>query len=239
MEMVRGRIFWDASLPDVARESRAEVLDAMNGTLAELHRIDPGAIGLSDYGKSGQYVQRQISRWSKQYQEDQDAGRNADMERLAQWLPKHAPRDDESTIVHGDFRIDNLIFHPMEPRIVAVLDWELSTIGHPLADFGYHVMMYRMPRDILGGLAGLDLKKAGLPEEREYVEAYCRRTGRDGIPDLDFYVAFNMFRFAAILHGIRGRAARGNAASADSQAVSSKLERVAALAWRQVKAMGT
>ena len=237
MDMVQGRIFWDASFPDVEQAGRSGYLDAMNATLASLHRIDPASIGLEDYGRTGQYVQRQVARWSRQYLEDEQAGRNPDMDRLVQWLSEHIPADDETAIVHGDFRVDNMIFHPTEPRIVAVLDWELSTLGHPLADFAYHVMMYRMPRDILGGLAGIDLRSAGLPDEDAYVRAYCQRTGRAGVPDLDFYIAFNMFRFAAILHGIRGRAARGTAASAEADLMSSRLERVAALAWTQVETM--
>ena len=237
MDMVQGRIFWDASFPEIEQSARAGYLDAMNATLASLHQIDPASIGLQDYGRTGQYVLRQVARWSRQYLEDEQAGRNPDMDRLVQWLPEHIPADDESAVVHGDFRVDNMIFHPTEPRIVAVLDWELSTLGHPLADFAYHAMMYRMPRDILGGLAGIDLLSAGLADEAAYVRAYCERTGRAGIPDLDFYITFNMFRFAAILHGIRGRAARGTAASVEADLMSSRFERVAALAWAQVDAM--
>jgi len=238
MDMVDGRIFWDAGFSDVPRGQRAACLDAMNATLAALHRIDPVAVGLADYGRSGQYVARQVARWSGQYLQDEAAGRVADMDRLVQWLPEHIPADDETAIVHGDYRADNMIFHASEPRVVAVLDWELSTLGHPLADFAYHAMMYRMPSDILGGIGGLDLHAAGLPSEAEYVAAYCRRTGRDGIADLDYYVAFNMFRFAAILHGIRGRVARGTAAGADARDMAARVERVAALAWQQARAAG-
>ncbi|CAN0625298.1 Phosphotransferase family protein [Burkholderia multivorans] len=237
MAMVEGRIFWDASFSGLPRESRAAMLDAMNDTLARLHRVDPVAVGLGDYGRTGHYIERQIARWSTQYLEDELAGRNPDMDRLVEWLPQHIPPGDETAIVHGDFRVDNMIFHPSEPRVVAVLDWELSTLGHPLADFAYHAMMFRMPPDILGGLADVDLKAHGLPDEAQYVDAYCRRTGRAGIPGLDFYVAFNLFRFAAILHGIRGRVARGTAASADARAMSSRFERVAALAWKQAQAV--
>ncbi|HSV52953.1 MAG TPA: phosphotransferase family protein [Burkholderiaceae bacterium] len=233
MDYVKGRVFWDARLPDVPREDRSAYQDAMNAALAALHQVNPMEVGLADYGKPGQYVGRQIARWSKQYAEDELAGRNEDMDRLLEWLPANAPDDDECSIVHGDFRTDNMIFHPQEPRILAILDWELSTLGHPLADFAYHAMMYRMPPDILGGIAGTDLKAHGLPTEAEYVAAYCQRTGRAGIPDLDFYVAFNMFRFAAILHGIRGRVARGTAASTDAAAMSARFERVAHLAWAQ------
>lgn len=238
MDMVEGRIFWDASLPDIPRGERADLLDAMGGTMAALHRIDPAAIGLGDYGRPAQYVQRQVARWSKQYLEDEAAGRNDAMDRLVEWLPRHTPAEEETAIVHGDFRLDNMIFHPTEPRVVAVLDWELSTLGHPLADFAYNAMMYRMPRDILGGISGVDFAAEGLPDEATYVAAYCRRTGRAGIPALDFYVAFNMFRFAAILHGIRGRVARGTAASPDAAALSQKFERVAELAWEQAVRSG-
>lgn len=237
MDRVTGRIFWDASFSSAAVASRPQLMDAMNDTIAKLHCIDPVAIGLGDYGRVGGYIERQIARWSSQYQQDDQAGRNADMDRLVQWLPEHIPAADETSIVHGDFRVDNMIFHPTEARVVAVLDWELSTLGHPVADFAYHAMMFRMPSDILGGLAGVDLEEAGLPNEAQYVDAYCRRTGRTGMPDLDFYVAFNLFRFAAILHGIRGRVARGTAASADAQAMSARLERVAALAWQQAQSV--
>lgn len=238
MSHVDGRIFWDASFASEPLSARAAYLDAMNATIASLHRIDPATVGLQDYGRASGYVARQVQRWSRQYEDDTLAGRNADMDRLVQWLPKHVPDSDEAAVVHGDFRVDNMIFHPTEPRVMAVLDWELSTLGHPLADFAYHVMMYRMPADILGGLADTDLRASGLPDEAQYVAAYCRRTGRQGIADLDFYIAFNLFRFAAILHGIRGRLARGTAASTEAEAMSGKLERVAALAWQQAQRVG-
>jgi aminoglycoside phosphotransferase (APT) family kinase protein len=237
MDMVEGRIFWDATFPDLPHAERAGYFEAMIGTLAALHRLDPAAIGLADYGRPSRYVERQVARWSKQYLEDREAGRNDDMDRLVEWLPRHIPAAEEVAVVHGDFRLDNMIFHPTEPRILAVLDWELSTIGHPLADFAYHLMMYRMPRDILGGIAGVDLAALGLPSESDYIAAYARHSGRDAVPDLDFYVAFNMFRFAAILHGIRGRAARGTAANPEAHALAARFERVAALAWAQAQAV--
>jgi len=234
MEMIAGRIFWDASFADVPHNARAQYMDAMNATLARLHSIDYAAIGLADYGKPGGYVARQIERWSKQYLQDEDAGRHPAMDHLLAWLPEHLPQADAVVITHGDFRADNMVFHPHEAHVIAVLDWELSTLGDPLADFAYHAMMFRMPPDILGGIAGLDVRAAGLPTERDYVDAYCRRTGRDGIPDLDFYIVFNMFRFAAILHGIKGRALRGTASSADAQAMGDRFARVAQIAWEQV-----
>jgi len=214
MDMVEGRIFWDATFAEVSRDERPAYFDAMNATIAQLHGIDHEAVGLGDYGKPGNYFERQIGRWSKQYLADTDAGRDPDMDRLIAWLPANIPAGDETAIVHGDFRCDNMIFHPTEPRVLAVLDWELSTLGHPLADFAYHAMMYRMPPHIVAGLAGADLAALNIPAEADYVAAYCRRTRRAAIPAYEFYIAFNLFRLAAIFHGIKGRAIRGTAASA-------------------------
>jgi aminoglycoside phosphotransferase (APT) family kinase protein len=240
MDMVEGRIFWEADLPQVPREERPLYFDAMNETIARLHRIDPAAAGLADYGKPGNYFERQIGRWSKQYLGDLEAGRVDAMDRLVEWLPAHIPAggEDEARIIHGDFRCDNMIFHPVEPRVLAVLDWELSTLGHPLADFAYHLMVYRMPAGASTGLAGRDLAALNIPSESEYVAAYCRRTGRDGIADLDFYMAFNMFRLAAIVHGIKGRLARGTAASAHADRMAASLEPLAELAWAQAVRAG-
>lgn len=235
MEMVEGRIFWDSSLPDVPRADRARYFDAMNQTLAELHKIEPAAVGLADYGRTGGYIARQLDRWGAQYQADPAAGRYGPMDQLMEWLLGNVPADDETTIIHGDFRLDNMIFDPHEPRVIAVLDWELSALGHPLADFAYHAMMFRMPPDILGGVGGMNYADAGLPDERSYLTAYCRRTGRTSIPDFDFYVAFNMFRFAAILHGIRGRVINGTAAARNAQVMASKFERVADLGLQQAR----
>ena len=230
MGLIEGRIVWDATFPDVPREERAAYFDAMNATLAALHGVDYAAVGLGDYGRPGNYFARQIARWSKQYQDDADAGRDADMDALVAWLPDNIPADDETRIVHGDFRCDNMIFHPTEARILAVLDWELSTLGHPLADFAYHAMMYRMPPDIVAGLAGADIAALGIPSEREYIAAYCARTGRTAIPDYDFYVAFNIFRRAAIFPGIKGRVIRGTAASAHARERAAAFPRLARLA---------
>lgn len=214
MDLVEGRIFWDASFPGIANTDRPAYFDAMNDTIAKLHCLNYQALGLSDFGKTGNYFSRQIQRWSRQYLEDKQAGRNPDMDALIDWLPKHIPAGDETSIVHGDYRCDNMIFHPSEPRIVAVLDWELSTLGSPLADFAYHAMMYRMPPDIVAGLQGADLQGLNIPSEQDYIESYCRRTDRNSIASWDFYIAFNFFRLAAIMHGIKGRVARGTAASA-------------------------
>jgi aminoglycoside phosphotransferase (APT) family kinase protein len=233
MAMVEGRIFWDATMPSVSREERRALFDAMNATIAALHDIDPAAVGLGDYGRPGNYFERQIARWSRQYRDDHEAGRDPNMDRLVEWLPAHIPPGDETSIVHGDFRCDNMIFHPTEPRVLAVLDWELSTLGHPGADFAYHAMMYRMPPHIVAGLAGADLAALGVPTEDAYLAAYCRRRGLDGMPGYDFYVAFNFFRLAAIFHGIKGRVLRGNAASAQARDRVAVFAELAELAWAQ------
>jgi aminoglycoside phosphotransferase (APT) family kinase protein len=235
MDMVDGRIFWNAALPGETPAGRAAIYDAMNATIARLHMIDPVAIGLGDYGRSGKYIERQVARWSRQYLADEIAGRDANMDRLIAWLPNHIPADDETTLVHGDFRIDNLIFAPDAFEVRAVLDWELSTLGHPLADFAYHLMMYRMPALTIPGLADSDLAALGIPSEQDYVAAYCRRAGRAGIPDLDFYVAFNFFRFAAICHGIKARMMRGTAASPEAGRLAADMPVLAALAWQQAE----
>jgi aminoglycoside phosphotransferase (APT) family kinase protein len=238
MEMVEGRIFWDATFPDVGRDERPAYLDAMNETIARLHMIDYAAIGLSDYGRPGNYFERQIARWSKQYVEDVDAGRDPNMDRLIEWLPANIPPGDETSIVHGDFRCDNMIFHPTEPRVLAVLDWELSTLGHPLADFAYHAMMYRMPPHIIAGLVGSDIAKLNIPSEEQYVAAYCRRTGRAEMPGYDFYIAFNFFRIAAIFHGIKGRVIRGTASSAQATERIRALPELTEAAWAQAQRAG-
>ncbi|AOR75478.1 phosphotransferase [Novosphingobium resinovorum] len=231
MEMVEGRIFWDATVPGVSNEERAALFDAMNATMAQLHSCDPEAIGLGDYGRPGNYFARQVSRWSKQYFEDEAAGRNPDMDAVIAWLEANMPADDgASSVIHGDFRIDNMIFHPTEPRVLAVLDWELSTLGHPLADFAYNAMMYHMPPHIVAGLGGADIAALGIPSEEDYVAAYCRRTGREGLPDYRYYMAFNFFRLAAIFHGIKGRVIRGTASNAQAKERAEAFPELARLA---------
>jgi aminoglycoside phosphotransferase (APT) family kinase protein len=230
MDLVEGRIFWDGGFPGVPASRRGRYQEAMGTTLAALHRLDPAAIGLADYGRPQRYLKRQIERWSRQYAEDALAGATADMDFLVDWLPAHAPDDEQASIVHGDFRIDNMIFHPERPEVIAVLDWELSTLGHPIVDFTYNLMMYRVPSAIPWGLADRDLDALGLPGEARYVANYCRRTGRETIADLDFYIAFNLFRLAAIIHGIKGRLLRGNAASAEAGGMIPHIDVLAATA---------
>jgi aminoglycoside phosphotransferase (APT) family kinase protein len=238
MSLVEGRIFWDATFPDVPRADRPAYFDAMNQTLARLHQVDFSAVGLTDFGRPGNYFARQIARWSRQYVEDDDAGRDPYMDRLIAWLPENIPAGDETSIVHGDLRCDNIIFHPEKPDVVAVLDWELATLGHPLADFAYNAMMYRMPPNVVAGLAGADLAALNIPSEADYVAAYCRRTGRAAMPAFDFYVAFNFFRLVAIFHGIKGRVMRGTAASAQARDRIKILPAFAELAWRQAQRAG-
>jgi len=237
MEHLEGRVFWDATFPSVVRGERGRYFDAMNATIAQLHGLDYHAAGLAAFGKPGNYFARQIARWSRQYLEDPDAGRNDDMDTVIDWLRENIPSEDETTVVHGDYRCDNLIFHPTEPRILAVLDWELSTLGHPLADFAYHAMMYRMPPDIVAGLKGADLSALGIPTEADYVAAYCERTGRKSIPGYDFYVAFNFFRLAAIFHGIKGRVVRGTAASSHAAERARAFPNLAAIARQSMNRM--
>lgn len=237
MDMVEGRIFWDATFSAVPQPERAAHFDAMNATIAALHRIDPQTVGLEDYGRPGNYFARQVSRWTKQYLQDEAAGRDPAMDRLVEWLPANIPQAEEVAIVHGDFRCDNMIFHPTEPRVLAVLDWELSTLGHPLADFTYHSMMYHMPPEIVAGLLGADLARLGLPSEADYVRSYCARTGRTEIPRplYLFCIAFNLFRLAAIFHGIKGRVVRGTAASAHARERATHFQRLAELAWERAQ----
>jgi aminoglycoside phosphotransferase (APT) family kinase protein len=242
MDCVEGRIVWDGTFPDVARERRRAHFDAMCDTLARLHSIDPEAVGLADFGKPGNYFARQIGRWSKSYTDDiPDAGRVEAMDRLVDWLPDNIPEGDETAIVHGDYRCDNMIFAGHEPRVLAVLDWELSTLGHPLADFSYHLMMYRMPPTGTVGLAEADLAALNIPTEAEYVARYCAGTGRnpaDVEAIMDFCVAYNMFRLAAIVHGIRGRVARGTASNPHARAMAATVEPLAGRAWEQAVKAG-
>jgi len=236
MDYVAGRTFWNPTLPEVPSNERARHYDAMNDAIARLHSVVPTEAGLGDFGRSDGYVARQVARWSKQYLADERAGRVEAMDRLTEWLPRHVPANEPPAgVVHGDFRIDNLIFHPTEPRIVAIMDWELSTIGDPLADFAYHLMTYRMSSASVQGLLGCDLEATGLPSEEAYVRSYCARRGLKELPHLDFYMAFCMFRLAAIFHGIRGRVARGTAVSPQAQKYAEEVEGMANAAWAQAE----
>ena len=237
MDLVEGRIVWEASFPGLSPAERADHFDAMNATIARLHSFDPNEIGLGDYGRANGFVERQVARWSKQYEGDVEAGRVTAMDRLVAWLKDNLPPDSEQgSIVHGDYRCDNMIFAPHEARVDAVLDWELSTLGDPVADFVYHLMMYRMPAGMFTGLKGLNFAELGIPAEEEYIAAYCRRTGRDSLPHLDYLMVFVTFRLAAICHGIRGRLARGSASSAHAEATAALTEPLAELALEQVPA---
>lgn len=230
MECMEGRVFWDPVLPGMSSAERSDIYDDMNRVLATLHSVDYGAHGLAGFGRTGGYLPRQIARWSKQYRAS-ETGQIEAMDRLIEWLPENIPASEETTLVHGDYRIDNLIFHPSEPRVIAVVDWELSTLGHPLADFAYHCMSRHVPRERFRGMGGIDLQALGIPGEDEYIEAYCRRTGRSQIADWDFYLAYNMFRMAAILQGIMKRNVDGIAASHEAQQVGQETRPMAELAW--------
>jgi len=233
MEFVEGRIFWDLDLPGLEPQERGAIYDNVNETIAKLHNYDYAGIGLEDFGKPGNYFARQISRWSGQYRASETGNVDA-MNSLIGWLPENIPDDDSASVVHGDFRLDNMILHPTEPKVIAVLDWELSTIGHPLADFTYHLMIWQMPEIGIGsvGLANKPLGELGIPDEEAYIEKYCQRTGRDGgIADRNFYSAFNFFRLAAILQGIAGRVRDGTAASAHAAQAVNAVTPLADLGW--------
>ncbi len=214
MAFVDGRIFWDPALPDLGNADSTAIYDEMNRVLAELHGVDVDAVGLRDYGKPGNYFERQVGRWTKQYLAAETETIEP-MDALMLWLPEHMPADDgQVALVHGDYRLDNMIFHPTEPRILAIVDWELSTLGHPFADLAYQCMQWRLPNaGISRGLADIDRKAIGIPTEAEYVAAYCRRTGREGISDWTFCLAFSFFRLASIVQGVFKRAIDGNASN--------------------------
>jgi aminoglycoside phosphotransferase (APT) family kinase protein len=245
MEHVEGRVLWDQSLPGMSPAERGAIYDEMNRVIATLHDVDVAAVGLADYGRPGNFFARQIGRWTKQYQASITEPIEA-MDRLIEWLPAHMPASamDESqvSVVHGDFRLDNLIFHPTEPRVLAVLDWELSTLGHPLGDFAYHCMAWHIPPGTFRGIGGLDLAALGIPAERDYVRRYCERTGRADadalLADWNFYLAYNLFRLAAILQGIARRVVDGIASSAQARATGAGARPLAELAWQFARRAG-
>ncbi|HKW95217.1 MAG TPA: phosphotransferase [Methylomirabilota bacterium] len=237
MEWVRGRVVADPLLPGMSSADRGRVYDSMNEVLARLHLVDLEATGLTDYGRPGNYFARQIHRWTSQYRASETERIEA-MERLIAWLPEHVPPDEKATIVHGDFRPGNLILHPTQPRVVAVLDWELSTLGSPLADLAYNCMPYRLEPSTLGGVLGTPLDEVGLPTEEAYLAAYCRRTGRTGIPDWEFYLAFAMFRLAAIAQGIMGRVIAGTANDVNARSRGERARPLAEAGWATVSRAG-
>ncbi len=232
MEHVAGRVFRDPALPGLDPGERAALYDAMNATLARLHGVDWQAAGLSDFGKPERYLARQTDRWTRQYQASKTEDIAA-MDSLIDWLPRHLPEDDDIAIAHGDFRLENLIFHPTEPRVLAVLDWELSTLGHPLSDLAYNCMTYHFPAKGLSfpGLGGLDLDALGIPTEADYVAAYGRRAGRGSLADWNVFLAFSLFRMAAILQGVYARALQGNAASEKAKRMGGMPALLAGIAW--------
>jgi aminoglycoside phosphotransferase (APT) family kinase protein len=232
MECVEGRVLWDQSLPGMTPAGRGAIYDELNRVIAQLHTVDYAAIGLADYGKPGNYFARQIERWTRQYLASQTEQIEA-MDRLIEWLPEHIPPGDDTAIVHGDFRLDNMIFHPTEPRILAVLDWELSTLGHPAADFSYHCMSWHIPPGKFRGIGGLDLAGLGIPSLDQYVARYCERTGKTiRAQDFDFYLAYNMFRLAGIMQGIMKRYVDGTAASAQALENGKAARPMAEMAWQ-------
>ena len=231
MEHVEGRILWDQSLPDSTRAERAAIYDEMNRVIAALHSVDVAGAGLSDYGKAGNYFTRQIARWTKQYQASATETIES-MNRLIEWLPQHVPPGEDVAVVHGDYRLDNLIFHSQEPRIIAVLDWELSTLGHPLADFSYHCMSWHIPAGAFRGIDGLDFAALGIPSEAQYIARYCERTGRTAIDNWDFYLAYNLFRIAAILQGVYKRGTEGIASSNNALEHGHRARKLAELGWQ-------
>jgi aminoglycoside phosphotransferase (APT) family kinase protein len=241
MGFVVGRVFWNPEMPGSNPAERAAVYDAMNAALSRLHTFEPAAIGLGDFGRGENYVARQVDRWSKQYRAS-ETDKIDSMERLIEWLPAHIPPAGPPRLVHGDYRLDNVILHATEPTVLAVLDWELSTIGDPLADFTYHLMQWHMPPEETGAgtgsLAGFDLKALGIPSLADYVEMYRGRTGLDPRPHLSTYLAYNFFRIAAILQGIVGRVRDGTATGEHAAAKAQMVRPLADTAWRFARAAG-
>jgi aminoglycoside phosphotransferase (APT) family kinase protein len=231
MDFLEGRIFRDPQLPGVAPSERAAIYDSMNDVLARLHKVDFASVGLGDFGKPGNYFERQIARWITQYRAAQTDD-IPDMERLIEWMPLNIPKDDSLSIAHGDYRLENTIFHPTEPKMIAVLDWELSTIGHPLADLAYNCMGYHVQNPRQGGLVGVDFAASGIPAERDYVAKYCARVGRGRIDDWSFYLSFAVFRLASIAQGVYKRGLDGNASSETAATFGNTCQFLAGHAWR-------
>jgi acyl-CoA dehydrogenase len=237
MEYLEGRVFVDQSLPGVSNAEREAIYREMNRVIAALHEIDPDKIGLSDYGRREGFVARQVDRWSRNLQASPLAP-SEDMAFMMEWLPQHLPTQTRSALIHGDYRLDNLIFHPTELRVIGVLDWELSTLGDPMSDFAYHCMSWHIPHDLWRGIGGLDLRALGIPDEASYRRWYLQRVSGDAVIDeatWRFYLGFNLFRMSAILHGIAERARQGNANSDDAVATGRKAVPLATLARRMVE----
>lgn len=237
MEMVEGRILWNGALPEMTKQDRRATYENKIATLARLHNTDHENIGLGDYGKPGNYFGRQIDRWSKQYKLSETESID-EMNRLIEWLPQTIPPGERTSIVHGDYRLDNLVLHASEPRVIAVLDWELSTLGDPLGDFTYYLMNWVMPHDGRSGLGGADLGPLGIPTLEETVQLYCAQTGRDGIAELDWYFSYNAFRLACILQGIAGRVRDGTAASAHATQMIQRIRPLAAASFHYAQKAG-
>ncbi|WP_395645570.1 phosphotransferase family protein [Terricaulis sp.] len=237
MDMVEGRILWDGALPGMESSERRAIYENKIATLARLHNTDYQAIGLGDYGKPGNYFARQIDRWSKQYKLSETENID-EMNKLIEWLPVTIPPGERTSIVHGDYRLDNMVLHPTEPRVIAVLDWELSTLGDPLGDFTYYLMNWVMPSDGRSGLGGRDVAALGIPTQEETVRLYCEHTGRDGIPALDWYFSYNAFRLACILQGIAGRVRDGTAASAHAAQMIQRIRPLASASFMYAQRAG-
>ena len=241
MDMMDGRILWDPLLPGLEPAARGKMYESLCDVMARLHMVDYEAIGLGDFGKPGNYFERQISRWSKQYVASQTES-IPEMDKLMEWLPTNVPTENSTSIVHGDYRMDNTVMHPTEPRVIAVLDWELSTLGHPLGDFTYSMLQWVMPD--LGTGAGVasfansDLKALGIPSLEDYTKMYCERTNRSGIDNLDFYFSFNFFKLAGILQGIVGRVRDGTASSAHAEQQAARVRPLAEAAWKHALKAG-
>lgn len=236
MDYVPGHVFWDPRLPDFTPADRAAVFDSMNRQIALIHMLEPEAIGLGDHGRRGNYLERQVSRWTRQYRAAA-TGENDAMERLIEWLPRNLPPEGQTRLVHGDYRLDNLLIAPDRPEVVAVLDWELSTLGDPIADFAYHAMTWRLAPDLFRGLAGVDLAALGIPGEQDYLDAYLARTGFARPEAWEFHLVLSMFRIASILQGIARRAIDGTAANADAVEIGAKAVPIAEIAWQLARSI--
>ncbi|MEZ4286993.1 MAG: phosphotransferase family protein [Polyangiales bacterium] len=233
MEFMEGRTFWDAQLKSCEREERTAIYEELARVLAALHTVDVEKVGLSDYGKSGGYVERQVKRWSEQYRASQTT-EVPTMESLIKWLQENLPAADETTLTHGDYRLDNVIVHSNEAHILSVIDWELSTLGHPLADLGYFCMLYDVSLPKIGGLLGTDFKASGIPTEAEFVKKYCEYAGRDSVPDLQYFKAFSLFRLAAIAQGVFKRSQQGNASSPEAALFGAAVPHLSGVACRLI-----